>query len=218
MGFRGEAASDHHPRTAHDTHKNARQSSVAGEPSRGLHARHGVSWIATGEVNRETWVPPGDRFDCSCGRILPYRPLMPSPFEDGIAAYERGDYLTALHLWKPLAEQGNASAQFNLGLMHADGRGVPQNDAEAVKWYQKAADQGDAMAKINLGVLYANDQGEPQDYVQAHLWFSIAAARYPEKDHREEAVSARDRVAAKITPEQIAEAQALATNWKPKVK
>ncbi len=62
--------------------------------------------------------------------------------DEGVAAYERGDYATALRESRPLAEQGNAIAQNNLGLMYDQGRGVPQDDARAVKWYSKAAEQG----------------------------------------------------------------------------
>ncbi len=61
-----------------------------------------------------------------------------------MAAYQRGDYATAIRKFRPLAEQGNAEAQFNLGGMYRQGRGVPQDDAEAMKWYRKAAEQGDA--------------------------------------------------------------------------
>ncbi len=63
-------------------------------------------------------------------------------FDEGIAAYDRGDYASAIREWRPLAEQGVAKAQFKLGLMYDNGRGVPQDYAEAVKWYRKAAEQG----------------------------------------------------------------------------
>jgi len=69
---------------------------------------------------------------------------MSEPFEEGVAAANRGDYATALRLWQPLAYQGDASAQSNLGLMYATGQGVPQDYAEAVRWYRRAADQGHA--------------------------------------------------------------------------
>jgi TPR repeat protein len=143
-------------------------------------------------------------------------PLMAGPLEDGLAAFERGDYATALHLLKPLAEQGYASAQANLGNMYANGRGVPQDDAEAVKWYSKAAEQGVAQAQFNLGVMYARGEGVPRDYVLAYMWFTLAAARLSEMDKREKVIAARDHVAAEMTPEEIAEAQALAAEWKPK--
>ena len=88
----------------------------------------------------------------------------------GIDAYNRGDYATALHEWRPLAKQGNANAQYNLGVLYDKGQGVPQNYWLARKWYEKAAAQGDAEAQFNLGFLYANGQGVPQDYGQARQW------------------------------------------------
>ena len=69
-------------------------------------------------------------------------PAIAGPFEDGFAAADSGDYATAMRMWRPLADQGVADAQFNLGFMYANGEGVPQDDAEAVKWYRKAAEQG----------------------------------------------------------------------------
>ncbi len=64
--------------------------------------------------------------------------------EEGVAAYDRGDYATALREWRPLAEQGNAVAQYNLGLMYARGHGVPQDFAKALQWWSMAAEQGHA--------------------------------------------------------------------------
>jgi TPR repeat protein len=72
------------------------------------------------------------------------------PFEDASAAFTRGDYATALGLLRPLAEQGLAKAQYALGAMYDHGWGVPQNYAEALKWYRLAADQGDVLAQNSL--------------------------------------------------------------------
>ncbi|MBF1271437.1 MAG: sel1 repeat family protein, partial [Neisseria sp.] len=69
-----------------------------------------------------------------------------------------------------VAKQGNAQAQFNLGLMYANGQGVRQDDAQAVQWFRKAAEQGVAEAQYNLGVMYANGQGVRQDDAQAVQW------------------------------------------------
>jgi TPR repeat protein len=102
-------------------------------------------------------------------------PVAAGPLEDAVAAAARGDYATALRLWRPLADQGNALAQRNLGFMYANGQGVPQDYAEAVKWYRKAADQGDADAQFNLGAGYDNGQGVPQDYAEAVKWYRLAA-------------------------------------------
>ena len=137
-------------------------------------------------------------------------------FYKGVAAYNRGDYATALRELRPLAEQGVAEAQLNLALMYANGRGVPQDYAEAMKWYRKAAEQGHAEAQVNLGIMYQNGKGVPQDYVQAHLWYNIAASRFPPGENRDTAVNNRDDVAKKMTPAQISEAQKLAREWRPK--
>ncbi len=109
-----------------------------------------------------------------------------------------------------------AEAQSNLGVMYTDGQGVPQDYAQAVSWYRKAADQGYAIAQFNLGNMYALGQGVPQDYIQAHMWWNLAASRYTDPTKRASAVKNRDLVAAKMTPAQIAEAQRLASAWKPK--
>ena len=131
-------------------------------------------------------------------------------FDEGLAAYERGDYATALKEFRPLAAQGNAAAQNNLGLMYSNGAGVPQDDAEAVKWYRKAAVQGYAAAQYNLGGMYGNGEGVTQDYVQAHIWYNLAAAQGDEDARKN-----RDLVAKRMTPAQVAEAQRLAREWKP---
>ena len=63
-------------------------------------------------------------------------------FQKGLTAYKSGDYATALREWTPLAKQGDADAQYNLGVMYEKGRGVPKDDKTAVKWYRLAAKQG----------------------------------------------------------------------------
>ena len=79
-----------------------------------------------------------------------------------MAAYERRDYATAIRGFRVHADQGDASAQFNLGLMYANGRGVLKDEAEAGRWYRLAADQGDASAQLNLGGMYADGRGRSQ--------------------------------------------------------
>ncbi len=133
------------------------------------------------------------------------------PFEDAVSAHERGDYATALREFRVLAEQGHVNAQFNLGIMYAYSQGVPQDYAEAVKWYRMAAEQGDANAQNNLGVMYHMAWGVPQDYVQAHMWYNHAGAQ-----GQKLATENRDIVAQLMTSAQIAEAQKLAREWKPK--
>ena len=138
-------------------------------------------------------------------------PVAADPDKDADAAFDRGDYGTALRLIKPLADQGHAGAQYNLGVMFANGQGVPQNDAEAMKWYRLAANQGNARAQNDLGVMFATGQGVPQNYEQAHMWFNLAGAEGKPDGNRN-----RDGVAEKMTAAQIAEAQRLAAEWKAK--
>jgi TPR repeat protein len=97
------------------------------------------------------------------------------PFEDATAAYQRGDYPTALRLFRPFAAQGDASAQTALGFMYSNGQGMLQDYAEAVKWYRLAADQGQAGAQYNLGLMYASGQGMVRDYAEAVKWYRLAA-------------------------------------------
>jgi TPR repeat protein len=96
-------------------------------------------------------------------------------FDKGLAAYESGDFATALREWRPLAEQGNADAQFNLGVMYYKGRGVPKNYKTAVKWYTLAAEQGNASAQFYLGVMYRRGKGVPKNYKTALKWYTLAA-------------------------------------------
>jgi TPR repeat protein len=202
---------------------------------------------------------------------------------EAFAAYGRGDYATALRLLRPLADKGNANAQYNLGNMYMDGQGVPQNDAEAVKWFRRAADQGFidaqsnlggmymdgrgvplnhaealkwlrlaahqgdpeaqanlgnmyikgngvqqsiaeamkwwrraadqglAIAQFNVGFGYASGQGVPQDDAMAHMWFKLSAAQ-----GSHDAATNLDTIEQIMTPAQIAEAQKLEREWKPK--
>ena len=101
-----------------------------------------------------------------------------SESEKGWAAYERVDYALAAKQIRPYAEQGEPEAQFKLGRMYQEGRGVTQDHAEAVKWYRLSADKGQPFAQNNLGVMYKNGWGIKQDYVEAYFWFSLAVTYY----------------------------------------
>ena len=96
-------------------------------------------------------------------------------FEDGFAAAESKDYATAFKLWRPLAEQGDAVTQSNLGVMYRTGQGVTQDYKEALKWSRLAAEQGNAIAQTSLGFMYNNGQGVLQDYKEAVKWYRLAA-------------------------------------------
>ncbi len=123
------------------------------------------------------------------------------------------DYQEAVKWFRLAAEQGEASAQYNLGVAYGNGQGVPQDYQEAGKWYRRAAEQGEASAQSNLATKYYTGKGIPQDYVLAHMWANLAASQ-----GGEDAVEKRDAMATLMTPEQIAEAQKLAREWKPKGK
>lgn len=172
--------------------------------------------------------------------------LLSVPMVDAIAALKRGDNDAAIRIAFPLANRGDAAAQKLLGAMYYSGRGVTQDYAKSAEWYSMAANQGDAAAQTMLGTLctlgrgvpqdyakavewfgksanqgdsagqdflgqsYEGGIGVPQDYVLAYMWFNLAAARLNlASEHR-------DAIATKMTSEQIAEAQKLTREWKPK--
>jgi TPR repeat protein len=123
------------------------------------------------------------------------------------------DYKEAAKWYTKAAEQGLAPAQSNLGLMYAEGQGVPQDYIKAVQWYTKAAKQGYAKAQYNLGAMYANGYGVPEDYIEAYKWINLSAAQGEEL-----AVKIRDILRKQMSPSQIAEAQRLSREFKPKTK
>jgi hypothetical protein len=142
--------------------------------------------------------------------VVGFAALAYAGLDDGKAAYGRVDGAEAYKEFKVLAERGDQGAA-PVGVMHSEAEGVPRDCAEGVTGYRQAADQGSAAAQFDLGVMYYEGTIVPQDYVQAHTWFSLAAAQgYPSAE------DFRDSLAEKMTPAQIAEAQRLAREWKPK--
>jgi uncharacterized protein len=132
-------------------------------------------------------------------------------FKVGMDAYNRGDFAAALREWHPLAEQGNASAQFYLGLSYENGDGVPRDYVKARQWYEKSAAQGDAKAQLYLGLQSSFGQGVPVDLVQAYMWYTLAAG-----NGNAHAPGYRNDLTRQMTPAQIAEANKRAREWKPK--
>jgi len=132
-------------------------------------------------------------------------------YQEGIDAYKRGDYDTAMTEWRSLAEQGDAEAQWFLGSMYYQGEGVPQDDQEAVRWYRQAADQGDAYAQNTLGYMYHDGKGVQKDSIQAYMWWVLSA----EQGFRL-AKESLETVEKKMTPAQLAVAQRLARERKAK--
>ena len=102
-------------------------------------------------------------------------PVAAQDFQKGIAALQADDYATAFQEWTPLAEAGDAVAQFMLGYMYSSGKGVPLDYAEGMKWYRLAAEQGRADAQSLLGVMYSDGLGVPEDHAEAVKWYRLAA-------------------------------------------
>jgi uncharacterized protein len=150
---------------------------------------------------------------CGLAVYLLAQPLEAGPLEDGRDAILRSDFATALQLLRPLAEQGDARAQGNLGFMYHQGYGVPQDFAEALKWLMPSAEQGDASSQDMLGAMYDNGDGVLQDFIQAHMWYNLSALNFKDSKSHYNAVTNRNREAAKMSPDQIAEAQRLAQEW-----
>ena len=134
-------------------------------------------------------------------------------FQAGMEAYNRGDFKIALREWQPLAEQGDARAQFYFGLLYENGDGVPLDYTKARQWYEKAAAQGDAKAQLYLGLQSSFGQGVPMDVVDAYMWYSLAAG-----NGNAHAPGYRADLRRQMTPAQITEAQKRGREWKPKGK
>jgi uncharacterized protein len=172
-------------------------------------------------------------------------PVAAAELDDAVAAAHSGEYATALRRLSPLAEKGDARAQFDLGFMHAYGWGVPRNPAEAITWYRKAADQGLQVAQHFLGLAYVNGEGVRPDDAEAARWFGRAAvqgfseaqymlgvmtldgrgvAKDPVQGYAfiviagQRGVRSAARVVQKLalTEAQRAQAQAIIDHWKPK--
>src|SRR5439155_642019 len=130
--------------------------------------------------------------------------------------YQNGDGVPkdsaqAAQWYRKAAEQGLSGAQNSLGVMYANGNGVPKDSAQAAQWYRKAAEQDLSAAQFNLGLLYDNGDGVPKELVTAYMWFSLVAGQGIEP-----AKTNRDSIEKLMTANEIAEAQRLSREWKPK--
>ena len=127
-------------------------------------------------------------------------------FGEGVAQ----DYQTAIHWYQLAANQGDAAARLNLGLLYSDGLGIPQDYEAATRWVRLAADQGLSAAQYQLGIWYTVGSVISRDYTAAHMWLNLAAAQgLP--DAREK----RDELSRRMSRAQIVAAQQAAREWKP---
>jgi TPR repeat protein len=136
----------------------------------------------------------------------------PSPeqgAESGTAAFERRDFEKAFELLEPIAQQGDADAQFRVGFMYLHGRGVKRDFAEAMRWLGQAADQGHAEAQYNLALNYAGGRGTAEDAVQAHVWASLAA----QQGYRA-AGELKDNLTQSMTEDQLRESRKRISEWR----
>lgn len=126
--------------------------------------------------------------------------------EEPYEALKRGDFRVAAVLFSPLAEKGDARAQYNLGLLYASGLGVVHDYQAALKWHRLAAGQGHAGAQNALAQMYAKGHGVPQDNVRAHMWHSVAIES-SSSGSKQELMKDRDRLASRMTPAQVQKAE-----------
>lgn len=132
--------------------------------------------IAKQEGKPQVFNPKASGFDPSTAVLLEDKPQTANEAGlKGDAADKEGRYAEAIRWYRLAADQGDARAQFNLGVAYNTGRGVTQNYAEAVKWFRLAAERGDGDAQNHLGHVYRYGQGVDQNYAEAVRWFRLAA-------------------------------------------
>ena len=140
-----------------------------------------------------------------------------NPLDAGWEAFGRGDYDGALGIWKPLAEQGDVNMQLLIGSIYDLGQGVPQDDAEAVKWYELAAKQGSAKGQYQLGAVYARS-AQIKDPFQGYKWLTIAANTLESGPQggvtADQATTLRTLIQGQLNKDQIAKARAEAEAFK----
>lgn len=126
---------------------------------------------------------------------------------DGDAALQNGEYPKAIKILLPLAEQGKAVAQRDVGLMYFDGNGFAHDPREAAKWFSLSAKQGQIGAQVDFAIAYTTGEGVQQNLVQAYVWFSAAASQGVGKTV---AARFRDHIATELLPDQLQMAESIA--------
>ena len=143
-------------------------------------------------------------------------PVAAQSYESGRQAYVSGDYAEAAQIWRVMAGQGDPSSRYSLGFLFEQGQGVSRDLSKAAYWYELAARQGYALAQGNLGTLLAKGTGVPKNLVQAYAWTVLAASAYSnwESVQKEHALLNRDWIAARMSAKELAEAKAMAIQWR----
>jgi hypothetical protein len=137
-------------------------------------------------------------------------------YSGDLPPHDLKDYREAFKWFSMAAKKGDSASQLSLGTMYQEGEGVLQDYTEAVRWYRMAAEQGAATAYLALGHMYALGRGVSQDKIRAYMWYNLAAANLDYESARRITMKFRDSIAKLMTPAQIAEAQKMSQEWKPK--
>ena len=135
-------------------------------------------------------------------------PVYANDFQEGLDAIHETNYEKALEKLIPLAEYGHPAAQYNIGVMHEWGNGMPQDNANALKWYKRSAERSHKDAQNNLGALYSKGEGTEQNFIEALKWFIISAENGSEGGQKNIRI-----VEKRMSYEQISQAQKLANDW-----
>jgi TPR repeat protein len=135
-------------------------------------------------------------------------PVYANDFQEGLDAIHATDYEKALGKLIPLAESGHPAAQYNIGVMHEWGNGVPKDNFVALKWYKRSAERFHKDAQNNLGAMYSKGEGTERDFVEALKWFIISAENGSEGGQKNIRI-----VEKRMSYEQISQAQKLANDW-----
>jgi TPR repeat protein len=136
---------------------------------------------------------------------LPDDPALREQYRAGLVAYHKSDYATALEKWRPLAEQGSSAAQLFIGFMHANGQGLPKDDAKAAEWYGEAAERDNTVGQVRLAIMYRDGSGVAVDRVKALFWVKMAGRK---ENHMQKIGQALQRsLEEAMTREEIAAAE-----------
>lgn len=175
--------------------------SIYGEGGHGIERDDGeaVRWLRVAIENSETDEEVQDAALMGLGQLYVFGQGVPQNYDE------------AMKLFRKAADRGYSGAQWSIGNLYLNGQGVTRDYVEGVKWFRLAAEQGDLQGQRRIGAAFYFGWGVPQDYIEGHMWLNLAAAQGDE-----EAKKLRSQIAAQMTKEQVAEAQRLAREWKPK--
>lgn len=150
--------------------------------------------------------------------ILVVIPFMTTTLSDGVQSYSQGDFTKAYKELKPLADDGESTAQYILGEMYRLGQGVKTDEAAAVKWYKKAAEGGSPEGQFALGMCYATGVGTGVDMIGAYQWLSLAIIRLAswQGERRALAMETRTKILSAMDQSDVEKAKALVMTWDKK--